>query len=85
MLLLKHVQEMLQERNARVTNCDVTIVAQKPKLLPFIPQMRQNVADTLQLPFDRVNVKATTTERLSFEGNEEGISAQAVCMVEQYI
>lgn len=83
MVLLHHVNELLAEHGARVTNCDVTIVAQKPKLLPYIPQMRQNVADALRLPVERVNVKATTTERLAFEGREEGISAQAVCMVEQ--
>ena len=83
MKLLTHVVALLAEHGARVTNCDVTIVAQKPKLLPYIPQMRQNVADALSLPLDRVNVKATTTERLDFEGREEGISAQAVCMVAQ--
>lgn len=79
--LLEHVTALLMEHGARVTNCDVTIVAQKPKLLPYIPQMRQNIADVLSLPLDRVNVKATTTERLAFEGREEGISAQAICMV----
>ena len=83
MLLLKHVVGLLEEHRARVTSADVTIVAQKPKLLLHIPQMRQNVADALKLPLDRVNVKATTTERLGFEGREEGINAQAVCMVEQ--
>ncbi len=83
MVLLQHVAALLAEHGARVTNCDVTIIAQKPKLLPFIPPMRQNIADALRLPLDRVNVKATTTERLSFEGREEGISAQAVCMVAQ--
>ena len=83
MKLLEHVAALLQSRRARVTNCDVTIVAQKPKLLPYIQQMRENVAAALQLPLDRVNVKATTTERLAFEGREEGISAQAVCMIQQ--
>lgn len=83
MKLLEHVVTLLAAHGARVTNCDVTIVAQKPKLLPHIPQMRQNVADALSLPLDRVNVKATTTERLAFEGREEGISAQAVVMVTQ--
>lgn len=82
MKLLEHVVALLESHHARVTNCDVTIIAQKPKLLPYIPQMRKNVAAALQLPLDRVNVKATTTERLSFEGREEGISAQAICMVE---
>ena len=83
MKLLTHVVSLLKEHRARVTNCDVTIVAQKPKLLPDIPQMRQNVAEALSLPLDRVNVKATTTEHLSFEGRQEGISAQAICMVLQ--
>lgn len=83
MKLLEHVVALLEEHNARVTNCDVTIVAQKPKLLPFIPQMRTNISSALSLPLDRVNVKATTTERLAFEGREEGISSQAICMVEQ--
>ena len=82
MKLLDHVVTLLDEHHARVTNCDVTIVAQKPKLLPYIPEMRENVATSLRIPLDRVNVKATTTERLAFEGREEGISAQAVCMVE---
>lgn len=84
MKLLEHVVALLKEHGAQVTNCDVTIVAQKPKLLPYIPLMRQNVADALGLPPDRVNVKATTTERLAFEGREEGISAQAVVMVCQH-
>lgn len=84
MKLLEHVVSLLNERNAHVSNCDVTIVAQKPKLLPYIPQMRENVANVLHLPIDRVNIKATTTERLSFEGREEGISAHAICMVEQH-
>lgn len=83
MKLLEHVVNLLKEHRARVTNCDVTIVAQNPKLLPFIPQMQENVAAVLDLPINRVNVKATTTERLAFEGREEGISAQAVCMVEE--
>ena len=80
--LLENVVSLLDEHHARVTNCDVTIVAQKPKLLPYILQMRMNVAGVLNLPLDRVNVKATTTEHLAFEGREEGISAQAVCMIE---
>lgn len=83
MLLLRHVVALLKAHHARVTNCDVTIVAQKPKLLPYIPQMRQNVADALELPLARVNIKATTTEKLGFEGKEKGISAQAVCMVQE--
>ena len=83
MKLLEHVVALLAENNARVTNADVTIIAQKPKLLPYIQQMRENVAAALNLPVTRVSVKATTTERLGFEGRMEGISAQAVCMVAQ--
>lgn len=82
MKLLEHVVALLKEHQLRVTNADVTIVAQKPKLLPHIPLMRETVAAALQLPLDRVNVKATTTERLAFEGREEGISAQAICMLQ---
>ena len=82
MALLEHVMGLLRERGARVINADVTIVAQRPKLLPYVPEMRRNVAAALGVPEDRVNVKATTTERLGFEGREEGISAQAVCLVE---
>ena len=67
MTLLHHVTALLHDHNARVTNCDVTIVAQKPKLLPHIPLMRENLAAALQLPIDRINVKATTTEHLAFE------------------
>ena len=81
MLLLRHVVALLKAHHARVTNCDVTIVAQKPKLLPYIPQMRQNVADALELPLARVNIKATTTEKLGFEGRGEGISATAVVLL----
>lgn len=83
MKLLTHVVDLLQENHLRVANADVTIVAQKPKLLPYIPQMRENVASALHLPLNRVNVKATTTEHLAFEGREEGISSQAVCLLQE--
>lgn len=83
MKLLDCVVALLHEHHLRATNVDVTIVAQKPKLLPYIPQMRTNVAAALSLPLERVNVKATTTERLAFEGREEGISAQAICMLQE--
>lgn len=83
MKLLAHVVALLKENRLRTANADVTIVAQKPKLLPYIPQMRENVAAALGLPLNRVNVKATTTERLAFEGREEGISAQAVCLLQE--
>lgn len=73
--LLRRVREMVAEKGYRVANVDVTIIAQRPKLLPYIEQMRANVASDLELTTDRVSVKATTTERLGFEGRGEGISA----------
>lgn len=79
--LLKHVSELLKERVYTVGNIDSTIVAQRPKMAPHIPQMRQNIADALGINIDCISVKATTTERLGFEGREEGISAQAVALI----
>ena len=79
--LLKHVGELLKERGYTVGNIDSTIVAQRPKMAPHIPQMRQNIADALGINIDCISVKATTTERLGFEGREEGISAQAVALI----
>ena len=81
MKLLAEVVDLLREGHLRAANADVTIVAQAPKCAPYIERMRQNLAEALDLPPDRVNVKATTTERLGFEGRGEGISAQAVAMV----
>ena len=72
---------ILAEAGYRVYNADVTIVAQKPKLLPYIPRMKETVAEALSLPVSFVSIKATTTERLGFEGRMEGISASAVCTV----
>lgn len=79
--LLKHVGGLLKERGYTVGNIDSTIVAQRPKMAPHIPQMRQNIADALRINIDCISVKATTTERLGFEGREEGISAQAVALI----
>ena len=80
--LLAHVGQLLREHGYRVGNIDSTIVAQRPKLAPYIPLMRQHIADTLGIAVDQVSVKATTTEHLGFEGREEGISAQAVALLE---
>ena len=79
--LLKETNRIIGEAGYKVSNTDITIVAQKPKLLPFIPQMTEIVADTLGIPLSAVNIKATTTEKLGFEGRMEGISAYAVCAV----
>lgn len=81
MKLLDHVCALLRDKGLRPANADVTIVAQAPKLAPYIEAMRTNLAAALCLPAERVNVKATTTEHLGFEGRREGISAQAVAML----
>ena len=83
LLLLKKTAELLQRSGYRPVNVDITVVAQQPKLLPYIPRMRRNVADALALPEGAVSVKATTTEKLGFEGRGEGISAQAVCLIQR--
>ncbi len=80
--LLKQVRGLLEEELLFVENIDATIIAQKPKMAPYIPQMIQNIAEALKLPVNRVNVKATTEEGLGFTGTGEGISAQAICALE---
>ncbi len=85
MLLLKRANEKILENGFTVTNADITIVCQKPKLSPFIQKMRENIAGVLSLPIDRISVKATTTEKLGFEGEGLGISAQAAVNVIQKI
>ena len=79
--LLAHVGKLLKEKGYTVGNIDSTVAAQRPKLAPYIEQMRQNIADTLGINVDQVSVKATTTEHLGFEGREEGISAQAAVIL----
>ena len=77
-----HVARLLAEKGWRVGNVDATIVAQQPKLAPFIGQMNENLARVLGTSLDQVNVKATTEERLGFTGTEQGISAYAVAGLE---
>ena len=79
MKLLSHVAELIRERGYVVENIDATIIAQKPKMRPHIPQMEENIAGALGISTDQVNVKATTEEGLGFTGTEEGISSQAIC------
>ena len=81
--LLKEVINRLTEQGYRVENADVTIIAQKPKLRPYIDGMRQRLADAMGVSVDQVSVKATTTEQLGFEGEEKGITAHAVCLIEK--
>ena len=83
LLLLSHVGNLLRDRGYTIGNIDSTIAAQRPKLAPHIMQMRENIAHALDIDPGRVSVKATTTEHLGFEGREEGISAQAVALIEK--
>lgn len=80
--LLEHVGALLEQENYQIINIDATIIAQRPKMAPYIPQMRKNIADTLKLDISQVNVKATTEEGLGFTGTGEGISSQAICSLE---
>lgn len=80
-ILLRKCGELLTERGYSIVNIDSIIVAQQPKVGPYIPQMRQTLADCLGLDIDQVSVKATTTEWLGFEGREEGISAKAIALI----
>ncbi|MBE6920712.1 MAG: 2-C-methyl-D-erythritol 2,4-cyclodiphosphate synthase [Ruminococcaceae bacterium] len=81
--LLRQVAKKIADRNYRVSNVDVTLIAQRPKVGKYIPEMVQNIADALGVTPDRVNVKATTEEGLGFTGNLEGISCHAVCLLEE--
>ncbi|CZT57206.1 2-C-methyl-D-erythritol 2,4-cyclodiphosphate synthase [Eubacteriaceae bacterium CHKCI005] len=82
-LLLEHVVQLLRERTYRVGNIDATIVAQCPKMRPYIQQMRDNVANICGVEADQVNIKATTEEGLGFTGRGEAVAAHAVCLVEE--
>ena len=81
MKLLAQVGELLKTKGYCIGNIDSTLVAQRPKVAPYIPQMRHNIATALGIPEEKVSVKATTTEHLGFEGREEGISAQAAALI----
>ena len=81
--LLDHVVELLEERGWQVGNVDATVVAQTPKLAPYIPDMRRRLAEAMGLDVDCVSVKATTEERLGFTGSGEGMAAHAVALIER--
>jgi 2-C-methyl-D-erythritol 2,4-cyclodiphosphate synthase len=83
MELLACVAQKITDAGYRVSNVDVTMIAQMPKLKPHIPQMMENIAKVLGVDVHRVNVKATTEERLGFTGNMEGMSCHAVCLLEE--
>ena len=82
--LLEHVAALLDENGYVVENIDATIIAQRPKMRPYIDQMRENIAKALGVETDQINVKATTEEGLGFTGTGEGISSQAICAIEKY-
>ena len=82
-VLLRHVVKLVKEHGYRISNVDVTMIAQKPKLKDHIPQMVKNIAADLEIHENRVNVKATTEEKLGFTGNLEGLRCHAVCLLEE--
>lgn len=79
--LLKHVAALLSEKGYGIGNIDAVIIAQKPKMAPHIPQMKENIAKALEIDMDCLNIKATTEEKLGFTGREEGIASEAVCLL----
>ena len=82
LLLLGHVSEMLIEKKAVIHNIDATIIAQKPKMAPYIEDMKKNIALSLNIEISQINIKATTEEKLGFTGEEKGISSQAIAMID---
>ncbi len=80
-ILLSRSAELIREKGWQIGNVDATVVAQAPRLSPYIEEMRKNIADTLKLPLDAVSVKATTEEHLGFTGEGLGIAAHAVCLL----
>ncbi len=82
-ILLRQTVSLINEKGFKISNIDATVLAQAPKLAPFIEKMRQNIAEDIGIDFSRVNVKATTEEKLGFTGKREGIAAHAVCLLEE--
>ena len=81
LVLLKEVCTVIDKKGYKISNIDSTVIAQKPKMKPYIEQMRKNIAEVCGIDIDCVNVKATTEEKLGFTGREEGIAAHAVCLL----
>lgn len=82
-LLLDRVKEMLAEKSFKIINIDAVIIAQEPKMKPYIPMMREKLSQVLSLPLEDINIKATTEEGLGFTGTKEGISSQAVVLIDK--
>lgn len=83
MLLLKKVCDILHKEKYTISNIDATVVCQRPRLAPYIDFMRLNISTCLKIDISQVNIKATTTETLGFEGRKEGISSHAVCLIKR--
>lgn len=83
LVLLEGVAELISSKGYRVNNIDATVIAQAPKMAPYIQEMRNNIARVLSVDVDCVNIKATTEEKLGFTGRKEGISAHCVCLIEK--
>ena len=81
-ILLRNTVSLLKEKGYEIVNIDATVIAQKPKLAPFIPNMIKNVAADCGVEISQINIKATTEEKLGFTGNLEGISSHAVCLIQ---
>ncbi len=81
-ILLRKTADLIKEKGYKVVNIDATVIAQKPKMAPYIPQMIENISKDLNIDISNINVKATTEEGLGFTGALEGISAHAVCIIE---
>ncbi|MDD3478315.1 MAG: 2-C-methyl-D-erythritol 2,4-cyclodiphosphate synthase [Candidatus Izemoplasmatales bacterium] len=82
LLILKEIWEYAKGKGFDLINLDAMVSLEQPKLRPFVDQMRQNIAETMQVPIDKISIKATTYEGLSFVGHEEGIICEAICLLE---
>ncbi|WML36506.1 2-C-methyl-D-erythritol 2,4-cyclodiphosphate synthase [Clostridium sp. OS1-26] len=81
LLLLEKVADLIKDKGYKIENIDSTIIAQRPKLAPYIAEMRENVSKILRISIDNISIKATTEEGLGFSGREEGISSQSICLL----
>lgn len=81
-VLLRRVSKIMKENKYRISNIDSVIIAQKPKMMDYIQSMKENISNDLETDIKNINIKATTTEYLGFEGKGEGIAAQAICLLE---
>lgn len=84
LILLENVNKLLKEKNSSIMHIDSTIIAEKPKLLPYIDLMRKNISETLNISIDKISIKATTSEKLGFIGRQEGIIAFAIALVSYF-